>query len=158
MRSIVTRFVLLGSLAVSGAAAACTANIHDNKLDIENPKVSINTSADVNAVVAGDSIPLTLKADNVTLVAPDQTPPPGKENVSGFFEIHLDDEESDALVVTAQTSVSVTIPKGTKEGEHKLICRLHSHDGASTNSVQELMINVKASASVTTGTTTTNTN
>jgi len=157
MRSIVTRFMLLGSLA-AGAATACTANIHDNKLNVENPKVSINTSADVNAVVAGDSVPLTLKAENVTLVAPDQTPPAGKESVAAYFEIHLDDEDSDALVVTAQTSVSVTIPKGTKEGEHKLICRLHSHDGMPTDSVQELMINVKASASVTTGTTTTTTN
>ena len=156
MRRMVTRFMLLGSLAAVGGLPACTANIHDNTLDVENPKVSINTSADVNAVVAGDAVPLTLKAENVTLVAPDQTPPAGKEKVSGYFEIHLDDEDNDALVVTAQTSVSVTIPKGTNEGEHRLICRLHSHDGAPTNSVQELMIKVKASASVTTTTTPTN--
>jgi len=62
----------------SGPLAACTANVHDNTLNVENPKVEMNATADVdvNNVHAGQAVPLTIKADNVFPVAPNETPPP----------------------------------------------------------------------------------
>ena len=55
-------------------------------------------------------------------------------------------------MVTASASASVTIPKGTANGDHKLICRMFKHDGSALGQSKEISIKVKASASVTAGT------
>jgi hypothetical protein len=158
MRHIATIFSLSFALLASGASTACTANIHDNTVDVD-AKVSINAAADVdvNNVTPGQSIPLTLKADNVTLVDPKEKPTTEQEHTAGHFSIFLDDDSTTALTVTASTSVSVTIPAKTPEGPHKLLCRLDKADGTPTSTEESLMINVKASASVSASTTTTTT-
>ncbi|HEX3598326.1 MAG TPA: hypothetical protein VHU80_24630 [Polyangiaceae bacterium] len=157
MRKFATIFSLSLALVASGAGVACTANIHDNTLNVD-AKVDINTSVDVDSISAGQSVPLTLSAEGVTLVEPKATPPTGHENDAAYFKVFLDDTSSTELVATASTSVSVTIPAGTKEGHHKLICGLAKHDsGEVTSTTKELEINVKASASVSASSTTTTT-
>ncbi|HEX4338909.1 MAG TPA: hypothetical protein VH062_23545 [Polyangiaceae bacterium] len=155
MRRFATIFSLSLALAASGAGVACTANIHDNTLNVD-AKVDINTSVDVDSITAGESVPLTLSAEGVTLVEPKATPPTGHENDAAYFKVYLDDTTTTELTATASTSVTVKIPEGTKEGKHKLICGLANHDtGEITKTTKELDITVKASASVSSTTTTT---
>ena len=158
MRKIANAFAVSFALLASGAAMGCTANIHDNTVDVD-AKVSINATADVdvNNVKPGQAVPLTLAADNVTLVDPKEKPTTEQERTAGHFSIFLDDTSSTALTVTASTSVSVTIPQTTKEGPHKLICQLDKADGTPTSTTQSLDIMVKASASASVTSTTTTT-
>jgi hypothetical protein len=51
--------------------------------------------------------------------------------------------------VTAQTNVQVPIPATTPPGSHKIICRVHKHDGTPTQTTFSVDITVKVS--VTTG-------
>jgi hypothetical protein len=139
------------ALACSGSAlVACTADVHDNQLTVENPKVAISTTADVNNVHAGSSIPVNIEAKDVFPVAPDQTPPPEHVNDAVFFKIFLDDADAQELVVTASVSVNVTIPASTPPGSHKLICKTFSHDGEDTGSDSTIDITVTATATVST--------
>jgi hypothetical protein len=47
--------------------------------------------------------------------------------------------------VTAQTQVQVPIPADTKPGHHKIMCRVHKHDGEPTVTRFEVEITVKVS-------------
>jgi hypothetical protein len=148
MRSLLVRSFL--AVVCSGSAlVACTADVHDNQLTIENPEVAISTTADVNNVHAGQSIPVTIDAKNVFPVAPDKTPPPEHAHDAVFFKIFLDDPDSQELLVTASVSVSVTIPASTSQGSHKIICKTFSHDGEDTDSDTTIDINVTAAVSTT---------
>ena len=140
----------LFAFACSGSTlVACTADVHDNQLTIDHPNVAISTTANVDEVHAGQSIPVSIKADNVFPVAPDQTPPPEHAHDAVFFKIFLDDADSTELVVTASVSVNVTIPAATPPGSHKLICKTFSHDGEDTDSDSTIDITVTASVSTT---------
>ncbi len=157
MRQFASILSLSVALAASSLGVGCTANIHDNTLNVD-AKVDINTDVDVQSLSVGQAVPLTLSADGVTLVDPKATPPAGHENDAAYFKVFLDSTSSTELVATASTMVSVTIPQGTKEGPHKLICALAKHDGGEVGTTtKELDINVKASASVSSTTTTTTT-
>ena len=105
-----------------------------------------------DGVAPGEAVSVTMNATGVVLVSPDEEPSGDDADRAAFFKIFLDDADSEPLVVTASASASVTIPEGTKEGDHKLICRLFKHDGGATDQTKEVSIKVKASASVTTGT------
>jgi hypothetical protein len=149
MRHIATIFAL--SLATaSGGVVACSANIHDNTVNVD-AKVSIAASAnvDVDAVTPGQEVPLKLSAEGAKLVPPEQKVTSVDAEAASYFKVFLDDTSSTELVATASTSVSVTIPAKTPEGHHKLICQLYKHDGEPTNQQQSLDINVKAMASAT---------
>ena len=147
MRS--TLFVVLAACALAGGLgpAACTANVHDNTINVKDPTVEFNTDVDVENVKPGQAVPIHIKAENIYLVAPDQQPPPDHVADAAYFQIYLDDTGSAPLVVTAQTEVNVTIPKETKEGDHKLLCRVHKHDGTPTEATFEIEITVKAEIS-----------
>jgi len=149
MRHIATIFTLSLALA-SGGVVACSANIHDNTVNVD-AKVSIAATADVdvNAITPGQAVPLKLNADGAVLVAPDQKPASADAEAAAYFKVFLDDTSGTELVATASTMVSVTIPQKTPEGHHKLICQLYKHDGKPTNQEQSLDINVKAMASAT---------
>ncbi len=141
----------VGLLALAVGPFAC--NIHDNTLNatanIPNATLNLTADADVNTVMPSQSVPMTVAVTNVTLVEPTATPPPGHEMDAGHLEFHLDDETTPALLVTAQTQVQVPIPADTKEGPHKIMCRVHKHDGTPTVTEFEVDITVKVSVTVT---------
>lgn len=130
---------------------ACTADVHDNQVNVDIPNLSISTNVDVSNVHQGQSVPVTINAENVTVAAPNSTPPAGHADDAVFFKLFLDDENSTELVVAASLKVDVTIPPATPPGPHKLICKAFRHDGAPTDA--ETSIDITVTASVTTSTT-----
>ena len=136
-----------GLLALATGFFAC--NIHDNTINataiIPNATLSVTADTDVNNVMPSQSVPMTVNVTNVTLVEPSATPPAGHEMDAGHLEFHLDDETTPPLLVTAQTQVQVPIPAETKAGHHKVICRLHKHDGEPTVTMFEVQITVNVS-------------
>ena len=141
----------VGLLAVAAVPFAC--NVHDNTINatanIPNATLNVTADTDVNTVMPSQSVPMTVMVTNVTLVEPTATPPAGHDMDAGHFEFHLDDETTPPLLVTAQTQVQVPIPAETKAGPHKIICRLHKHDGTPTVTKFEVDITVKVSVTVT---------
>jgi uncharacterized membrane protein YgcG len=144
---------IVGVLGVSHAAC----NIHGNTINatanIPNAMLSLVTDTDVNNVTPAQAVPMTVSVQNVYLLDPSATVPAGHETDAGYLEFHLDDETTMPLLVTAQTNVSVTIPPATPPGPHKIICRVHKHDGEATMTEFELDIVVKATVTTTTTTT-----
>ena len=142
-----TRHVIVcGAAALLGCAvAACSANIHDNTFtaNIPNATVNLTTDADVNNVMPDQMVPLVVAVQNVYLVEPSVTPPPEHVADAGHVQIYLDDVATPPLVVTAQVAVAVTIPPHTPAGPHKLVCRVHKHDGTPTDTKFEINITVK---------------
>jgi hypothetical protein len=171
MRLHFASIAVAGALACGAGVFACTADIHDNTVSIPNAAVSMSSSVDTSDVKPNEQLPIHCDVQNVTLVAPDaQAPSPTpdsgtssgadsgavadsgppqnpseNDDNTGFLEIHLDSEDTPALLITAQVSFSVTIPADTKDGDHKLICRVHKHDGTATTAVAELKITVRTS-------------
>jgi hypothetical protein len=138
---------LRGLIAIAiVVAAACTADIHGNTVNV-SADVRMTANTDVNNVQPGQPVALSLQVDNATLVAPEQPVPSGVVNAM-FVKIFLDDVTATALVSTASTSIAVTIPHDTKGGSHRLICQLFLHDGTATTATSEITINVQASVSV----------
>jgi hypothetical protein len=141
----------VGLLALVVGPFAC--NVHDNTLNataiIPNATLNVTADTDVTTIMPSQSVPMTVAVTNVTLVEPTATPPAGHEMDAGHFEFHIDDETTPAVLVTAQTQVQVPIPADTKAGPHKIICRLHKHDGEPT--VTKFEINITVKVTVTTG-------
>jgi hypothetical protein len=142
-----------GLLAFAAVPFAC--NVHDNTINatanIPNATLNVTADTDVNTVMPSQSVPMTVMVTNVTLVEPTATPPAGHEMDAGHIEFHLDDENTPPLLVTAQTQVQVPIPADTKPGPHKIMCRVHKHDGEPTTTRFEVDITVKVSVTVTGG-------
>jgi len=140
----------LGLIAFAVGPLAC--NVHDNTINatanIPNATLNFTADTDVNNVMPAQAVPVTVMVTNVTLVEPTATPPAGHDMDAGHFEFHLDDETTPPLLVTAQTQVQVPIPAETKAGPHKIICRLHKHDGTPTVTKFEVDITVKVSVTV----------
>jgi len=143
---------ILASCFVALAVGLMACNIHDNTItaNIPNATLTVTADTDVQNVQPAQSIPMTVNVQNVFLVDPTATPPPEHAQDAGHLEFHIDDESTPPVLVTAQTSVSVPIPADTKPGHHKVICRVHKHDGTPTTTMFELDINVKASVTTTT--------
>ena len=153
MRTFILNTALCSVLALSGASG-CTADIHDNTADvhdnnanIDDASVEIESTTDMDQVTPGQVVHLELKAEDVFLIDPAQTPPTDRVKVAGHFEIFLDSTSGSALLVTAQESVDVTIPASTSMGEHKLLCRIDKHDGTATQATAEISFTVVAQAS-----------
>jgi hypothetical protein len=144
-----SRLLMPGLLVALGGLPACTANIHDNTINIPNATVNATTDADVNNIMPEQVVPVTLDVKNVTLVDPATTPPADHVADAGHVQIYLDTTSTPPLVVTAQTTVMVTIPKETMAGHHKLICRVHKHDGTPTSTTFELSFTVKVTVTTT---------
>jgi hypothetical protein len=126
-------------------------DVHDNNANIDDAKVDMQVSSDSDAdnVEAGSAVHVDIKAQDVFLIDPSETPPADSVKVAGHFEIFLDSTSSTALLVTAEESVDVMIPPSTPAGDHKLLCRVDKHDGTATKATSEVDIKVKASASAT---------
>jgi hypothetical protein len=153
MRNFIVSTALVGALACFGVTG-CTADVHDNTLDvhdnnanIDEAKVEMTSTADMDNVQAGSTVHVEIAAEDVFLLDPSGTPPPDRVKVSGHFEIFLDSTSSTALLVTAQESVDVMIPASTPAGDHKLICRVDKHDGTATKATSELDLKVVAKVS-----------
>jgi len=143
--------ISLGLLALAAVHFAC--NVHDNTINatanIPNATLNVTADTDVDTIMPSQSVPMTVMVTNVTLVEPTATPPAGHEDDAGHLEFHLDDETTPPLLVTAQTQVQVPIPADAKAGHHKIICRLHKHDGEPTVTRFEVDITVMVSVTVT---------
>jgi hypothetical protein len=146
--------ILVVALAASGAALpACSANIHDNTVNV-NAQISITSNSDLNDVRPGSTVSVSINASSVFPVAPDQTPPPEHVNDAVFFKFFIDDDssDSDAVLVTASLSASVQIKSDIQPGHHKLICRMFKHDNTPTTTTSSLDFTVTASVGVMTNT------
>jgi hypothetical protein len=153
-RELVAAVLVAAAIAV---VAGMGCDVHDNTINVPNATLNVMTDVDVDNVAPEESVPMMVTVQNVYLVEPSVTPPPEHVVDAGHLEFHLDDEATPPLLVTAQTNVMVKIPKETKAGHHKVICRVHKHDGTPTDTKFELDINVKVAVSSTTddgGTTT----
>jgi hypothetical protein len=152
MRSFISKVALFGASAVYVVGAtACTADVHDNTFDvhdnnanIDDAKVEFETDSDVNNVQQSQSVPVVIVAEDVFLVEPTETPPADRASVAGHFRFYFDSMSSEPILVTAQKSVNVTIPATAAPGPHKLICRIHKHDGTPTQATFELGVTVTA--------------
>jgi hypothetical protein len=144
--------VFTGLLAFGAGLVAC--NVHDNTINatanIPNAALSVTADTDVDNVMPAQPLPMTVSVQNVYLVEPTATVPPEHEVDAGDLEFHLDDETTAALLVTAQTKVQVPIPADTTPGKHKVICRVHKHNGEATETKFEVDITVKVSVTTTT--------
>jgi hypothetical protein len=129
--------------AVGFAGVGCRADIHDNTVNI-NASITAMTDIDTNNVKPGQSIPISVTVSNVFLIEPSQTPPPEHAADAGHIEVFLDDDTTPPLLVTAQVMFSVTVQASTPPGHHKLICRVHKHDGTPTTTRFELNFTVVA--------------
>jgi hypothetical protein len=142
--------VSTGLLAIVAGISAC--NVHDNTINatanIPNAQVALTADTDVDNVMPAQPLPMTVTVMNVTLVEPTAMVPAGHEMDAGHLEFHLDDETTPPLLVTAQTHVEVPIPAATPPGKHKIICRVHKHDGEATDTEVEVEITVKASVTI----------
>src|SRR5258708_9468208 len=113
MRSLLATIILvLGSAGVP----ACTADVHDNTINIPNAKVDVTANTDVNNVKPGDAVPMHVNATGVFLIEPGATPPPEHVNDAGHLELFLDSTDSKSILVTAQIDVKVTVATDTQPG------------------------------------------
>jgi len=144
--------VLAGS---AGFPLACTADIHDNTADvhdnnanIDDAEVEISSDDDLDEVAPSQVVAVEVRAQDVFLVDPSETPPPDRVEVAGHFQFYFDSMSSEPILVTAEEHVSVTLPATATAGNHKLICRVHKHDGTPTQATSEISLNVKVTASI----------
>jgi hypothetical protein len=139
-----------GLLALIAGVVSC--NVHDNTINatanIPNASLTLTANTDVDNVAPASSVPMTADVRNVYLVEPTATVPPEHEADAGHLEFHIDDETTAAVLVTAQTMVMVPIPAATPPGHHKIICRVHKHDGEPTDVKFEVDITVKATVTI----------
>jgi hypothetical protein len=90
---------------------------------------------------------VTIVANNVFLIDPSETPPPDRVMVAGHFRFYFDDMSTEPILITAEKSVDVMIPAQATVGSHKLICRVHKHDGTPTEATFEIDLTITASVS-----------
>jgi hypothetical protein len=153
MRMLIAQIALAAAAgALSLTSAGCNADIHDNTADvhdntanIDDARVEAETSIDTDNVQPGEAMPLVLVAEDVFLIDPASDPPANRVEVAGHFQIYFDNTSSTPLLITAEESFSVTIPASAPAGDHKVICRIHKHDGTPTEATFELNLKVKVS-------------
>lgn len=153
-RAFIGAATAAGFIATAVSLLGC--DVHDNTIpiNIPNAKVDVSTTANVDEVMPMQTVAMNITVQNVFLVDPAATPPADHVDDAGHLQFYIDDEANPPVLVTAMTNVTITIPKETPPGKHKIICRVHKHDGQRTEAHSEVTINVSASASATTTTTT----
>jgi len=157
MRGFISRVALCGaSIVCVVGTGACTADVHDNTMDvhdnnanIEDAAVEFETDVDTDNVQPAQEVHVVIVAENVFLVDPAQDPPPDRVEVAGHFQFYFDSMTAEPILITAEKAVDVTIPASATPGAHKLMCRVHKHDGTPTEATFE--IDVTVTATVTSG-------
>ena len=154
MESRISPWTVLTS-ALALVALGCEADIHDNTIPINIDNAEIDVSADgdfdQDNVKPGQTVNLNLTVKNVDLVDPKATPPKGKESTAGHIQVYIDDTDHDPILITATTKIQVKIPDSLPQGDHKLICRVHKHDGTPTNVVKEIHFKITVEGTITIG-------
>ncbi|MDP2344142.1 MAG: hypothetical protein Q8O67_24505 [Deltaproteobacteria bacterium] len=107
-----------------------------------NGTFDVGDDVDVDNIEQGSDVDVVITAENVFLIDPEEDPPAEHEDDAGHFQIYLDDTDDEPLVITAETNVTVTIPAEVEPGDHKLLCRIHKHNGDPTDVVIEISITV----------------
>lgn len=133
---------VLGLVLTSGLVACTDGDIIDGTVQFPDAMLALTTTADARQVRPGQSFPLTVSVQNITLVEPTVEPPLDHITDAAYLVFTLDDESSTPLLATAETDVTVTIPPSTTEGTHTIICRVFQLDGMPTAAVDELTIGV----------------
>jgi len=150
MRGFISRVALCGaSMACVVATGACTADVHDNTMDVHDNNANIDDAAvefdtDVDTVPAGQAVHVVIIAENVFPVDPAMDPPPDRVQVAGHFQFYFDTMTAEPILVTAEKEVDVMIPPAATPGAHKLICRVHKHDGTPTEATFEFDLTINA--------------
>jgi len=135
-------------------AGATACNVHDNTFTANIPNATINATADANAttVAPAQQVAVTVTTANVYLIAPDATPPPEHASDAAQINVYLDNTDEPPLLVTAEAMFNVMIPSTCPAGKHKLICRVHKHDGTpygmptSVEQTVDIMVTASVSA------------
>jgi hypothetical protein len=150
MKTAIVKLAVAGLCA--GLPLACTADIHDNtadihdnNADIDDAEVEMSSDTDLDAVQPSQVIQVQVTAEDVFLIDPSETPPSDRVDVAGHFQFYFDTMSSEPILITAEQSVSITLPATATVGDHKLICRVHKHDGSPTQATFELDLKVTAS-------------
>ena len=141
--------VMLALCALAVAPLACDGS--DGARGLPDASLTVMTSADLTDLAPAQSVPMTAAVRNVYLVAPTATPPAAHAGDAGHLEFYFDDEATPALLVTAETSVSFTIPATAAQGPHEIICRVHRHDETPTDVVFVLDVDVTSVTATTSG-------
>ena len=138
----------IGVVSITMSAAfAPGCDVHDNTINIPNATINATANADLNNVTPDETVPVAVTVQNVFLVDPAATPPIEHTEDAGHLQIYLDDVSTPPILVTAQVTFNITIPADTKAGGHKIICRVHKHDGTPTSTMVEISITVKVTVS-----------
>jgi hypothetical protein len=145
--------LVIGASVSSMPLASCTADIHDNTVDI-NATITAMATADVTNVQPGSTVPVHVDVSNVVLVDPNTTPTPDEAPNACYLKYYIDSTSSAAVLVSAMTDVSVPVPASEPPGMHKVICQLVKHDGTPTSTQSDVEFTVSASASASSTTTT----
>jgi hypothetical protein len=153
MKTNLVRLAIVSVCAIAPLACTAdihdnTADIHDNDADIDDAAVEMDTDDDVDAVQPSQAIHLNIVAEDVYLIDPSETPPSDRVEVAGHFRIYFDSMSSEPILITAEKNVTVTLPANATEGDHKLICRVHKHDGTPTDATSELDLKVSVNVDV----------
>ncbi len=134
---------LVGSLGALALASCGPVTIN-----LKDPQVNITSNANLSSVQPSEQVPVTASAQNVYLCDPSVMPPPADASTAGYFQVYFDDFNGQPILITAQTTFTVTIPANASAGPHKVLCRIHKHDGTPTTAVTELDITVTVSVVV----------
>ena len=130
------RTAIVTSLALAMSLAACGGS--EDMAHIPGALVAVSTTVDVDEIRPSQMVPLVIDVENLYLIEPTSPPPPNDAHDAGYLELYLDDEASPPLLIAAQTHVSVTIPANISAGPHRIICRLHEHDGTPTDTTFDI--------------------
>src|SRR5687767_2717082 len=126
MRTFIAKmaFATFASVCSVGPLGGCTADVHDNTLDvhdnnanIDDAKVEFETTDDTENITPGQAVHVEIKAEDVYLIDPSETPPPDRVKVAGHLEFYLDSMSGSPLLVTAEQSVQVMIPSTATAGD-----------------------------------------
>jgi hypothetical protein len=137
--------LLTGGLGLGSGCTNATSDTVDTEVDL-GATLAVTSASNVDALKAGDTVPLELEVGGqVVMVPPDMEPPSQYLESAVYVEVLLDDRES--LLVTAEAHADVTIPSGTPQGPHTLVCRLKKHDDGTTSASFSLPITVTGAVS-----------
>ena len=134
MTTRISKLFLIAALGLF-AAPACTANIHDNTINVTDPKVSFVTGVNNDDVKPDQDLPMTVTVTNVFLVDPNATPPADHVSDAGHIQVYFDSVNSAPIMITANVNITVRVPAAATKGPHKMICCIHKHDGTPTAAV-----------------------
>jgi hypothetical protein len=142
--------ILLGTVSAFALSTGCfpgaTVDVHDNTANttINDAAVTVNANTDVDTqrVHPGQDMGVTVTVQNVYLVAPDATPPAGHESDAGHLQFYIDDTDGEPVKITADVQVTINITLLITPGPHKVICRVHKHDGTPTTTKSEFTFTI----------------